>query len=183
MTERVRPVEFYWNGEAMIPVQRFKPLCARQFVSGEIYAMAPVENRSLKSNNHYFACLHEAWKNLAEEFDGRFPSFEHLRKWSLIQCGFATESAHVCSTPAEARKLATTFRQVDEYAVIVLRANVVRVFRAESQSAQAMKKERFQESKNAVLDLVATMSRTTPAQLRKEAARHVPPRREKEARP
>lgn len=35
----------------------------------------------------------------------------------------------------------------------------------------AMKKERFEASKTAVLDIAATMARTTPAELKKNAGR------------
>ena len=84
-------------------------------------------------------------------------------------------------TPSEARKLAADIRQRDPYAVIVMSeddrladrsSSVVKVFDAESQSMAAMKKERFEQSKRDVLDLVAAMARTTPAQLYKEGRRN-----------
>lgn len=169
-----------WDGEFMVPLHRFRALCDRQFVVGEEYALELVSNRSLASHNHFFACVAEAFNNLSEEDAKRFPTAEHLRKWALCRTGFATETSYVMDTPVDARKMAAAIRRADEFCVIVVKENVVQVFNAESQSMPAMNKERFQASKNAVLDLLASMARTTTAQLKKEAAINAPPRRKKE---
>ena len=168
---RPRPVVCVWEGDVFRPLPRFQQLCDRQFAVHEEYPLMIVEERSQASHNHYFAAVAEAFNNLSEEWENRFPTSEHLRAWSLVQEGYCTENTYVCSTPAEARKLAATLRQLAPLSVISLKGNVVQHFVPESQSQMAMKKERFEASKAAVLARVASMARTTPAQLRNNAGR------------
>lgn len=172
MARRPRPVFLKWTGEVFQPEPSFKHYCSQQYAIGEIYPMLPVEERSHASHSHYFAALAEGFQNLSEENAKRFPSVEHLRHWALVQCGHCVETNYVLANSKEARKLATDIRRMNEYAVISIKDNVVAVWEAESQSRAAMKKEAFEQSKRDVLDLVASMARTTPSQLNKEAKRH-----------
>jgi len=81
------PVLFSWDGEAMQPLgERMAKLCDEQFVIGMRYRLVEYEDRSSKSHNHYFASLAEAWNNLPEDMAERFPSPEHLRKYSCQDC-------------------------------------------------------------------------------------------------
>lgn len=168
---RPRPVFCDWNGEAFVPRPQFMAYCDREYVVGEVYPMLPVEERSHASHGHYFAAVSDGFDNLNEGAARQFPSAEHLRKWCLVQCGYCTETNYVMANSKEARKLAADIRKRDEYAVIRVRDNIVQVFDAESQSKAAMKKERFEQSKHDVLDLIATMARTTRPQLMKNAGR------------
>lgn len=172
MARRPRPVFLKWNGDVFVPEPSFKHYCAQQYAVGEVYPMLPVEERSQASHNHYFAAVAEGFGNLSEENAKRFPTPEHLRHWALVQTGYCTETNYVMANNKEARKLAADVRRMSEFAVISIRDNVVVVWEAESQSKAAMKKELFEKSKNDVLDLVASMSRTTRAQLMKEGKRH-----------
>lgn len=168
---RIRAVQCVWTGEHFVPLPRFMRLCDQQFCVHEEYALIPSEERSMTSHRGYFAQVKEAWKNLAEEFDGRFPTAEHLRSWALVQTGYATESTFVMDNEAEAKNLAISLRRMSPMAVLRVSGNVVQHFEAESQSVHAMKKERFEASKKAVLDLVSSMARTTPTELRRNAGR------------
>lgn len=168
---RPRPVVFVWTGEHMVPLPRFQQLCDRQFAVHEEYALVIMEERSQASHNHYFAALTEAWKNLAEEYAADFPTMESLRHWALVQTGYCTETSYATKDNAEAKKLAVSLRRASPYAVLQVRRDVVMHFEAESQSRPAMKKERFEASKADVLELVASMARTTPAALKKNAGR------------
>lgn len=169
---RPRPVFLRWDGDVFVPATSFKAYCDREYVVGEVYPMLPVEERSQASHSHYFAALAEGFHNLSEENAKRFPDSEALRHWALVQCGYCTETNYVSANAKEARKLAATLRRMSPYAVIKLREDVVIVWEAESQSKAAMKKQRFEESKRDVLDLVAGMARTTSAQLNREAKWH-----------
>ena len=171
MTVRLRPVMFQWNGEAMVPQPRFMPLCDKQFVVGEEYPLLPVEPRSMKSHNHFFASLHEAWNNLNEDDAKRFPTEEHLRHWALIHTGFCHEKVLPCEKPSLAKNVAALIRTSDPYAVIIVKGDVVKVLTAKSQSIAVMGNEEFKDSKEKVLDLVATMARTTRTELNKNAGR------------
>lgn len=168
---RIRPVACIWTGEHFVPLPRFKRLCDQQFEVHEEYALIPSEERSISSHRGYFAQVKEAWENLDEEFDGRFPTPEHLRAWALVQTGYATEASYVMDSDKDAKQLAVTLRRLSPLAVIRVSEGVVTHWEAESQSVHAMKKERFEASKKAVLDLVAPMANTTERDLRKNAGR------------
>lgn len=165
------PAIFTWRDGVMIPIDRYRNLCRKQYHEGEEYPLEVVEHRSMASHNQYFAAVEEGYRNLAEEFSGKFPSAEHLRHWALIETGFATETDYPCDDERDAKAFARGFRKSDEYAVIRRRGDVVKVFSAKSQSRGSMRKRPFEDSKKAVLDLIATMSRTTQAELKKNAGR------------
>ncbi len=168
---RIRAVACVWTGEHFVPLPRFKRLCDQQFEVSEEYALIPSEERSMSSHRGYFASVKEAWKNLAEEFDDRFPTEEHLRSYALVKTGFATYSAFPCKDEESATDLAVSLRRRSPFSVIRVSGDVVECWDPESQSVKAMKKEKFEASKKAVLDLVSSMARTTPAELRKNAGR------------
>lgn len=151
------PIPYEWNGDVMVPLPRFDAQCTRQFVVGEVYRLDLVEEASSASRNHYFACLSSAWKNLPEDIAPRYPTMDRLRKRALIKCGFADERTFVFDTDADAVRLAGIIQTYDEDAVLQIKGNVVTVHTAQSQSARAMGKERFQESKNRVLDTVSQL--------------------------
>lgn len=179
----IRPVVFVWNGNHMVPLPRFKRQCDEQFVVNEEYPLTILEARSRKSHNHFFACVHEAWANLPEsesqrvdpktgEIIDRFPTAEHLRKWALIKARFCKHSSFPCASPESAMRLASFIRSHSEFAVISVHGDVVDVYDADSQSASAMGRERFQESKNAVLEILSEMIRAKPTELQKMGDRH-----------
>jgi hypothetical protein len=175
MTAKLRPVLFVWtDDEVMKPVDKMLPLCVRQFTIGAEYPLEVVQPRSMASHGHYFAALNEAFLNLNEDDAKRFKTVEHLRAWALVKTGFCKETDYPFGSPQEAAFVAKIIRARSSYAVIVVSGDVVKVFDPESQAVygpDAMPAERFQESKTAVLDLVATMARTTAAELNKQADR------------
>jgi hypothetical protein len=166
------PVYYQWDGEHMIPLDRFRHRCDEQFVVGETYRLIVEEERSSISHNHFFAALHEAWKNLPEEVAERFPSAEHLRKWALIKNGYADERTIVCDTPNDAKKTAAVFAHFNEHGIAVVKGRVVSILTAKSQSVRAMNKKVFQESKQAVLDTIAGMIGVAPEKLQAESRPH-----------
>lgn len=175
MAARIRPVTFIWSEQGhMIPMPRFRKQCDEQFVVGEEYPLTILEARSRNSHNHFFASVHEAWKNLPEDIGTDFPSAEHLRKWALCKTGWATMKTFPCETEDHARNLAVFARSADEYAVIELRGTIVRIHQAKSQSAAAMGKEEFQKSKQDVFDKISELLDVTPGELRKQGARTFP---------
>ncbi len=172
---RIRPVVFVWTADGrMAPLPRFRKQCDSQFVVGEEYPLTILEARSRATHNHYFAWLGEAWKNLPEDIASDFPSAEHLRKTALCKTGWATQKNFVCESRDHAMQLAAFVRSVDTFAVITVRENIVRIYEAVSQSAAAMGAEPFKQSKNDVLNWVATLLDVKPAQLRREGERVFP---------
>lgn len=176
---RILPVVFEWKmvevvdadgvasrRMAMVPLKRYGNVCARQFHEGEEYPLAPIEARSRASHNHFFSALNEGFESLPES-ETRFPTSEHFRKWALVQEGFCSETNYVCDTPDHARRMAAIVRRLNEYVVIVVKGNIVRIFEAKSQSAASMGKEEFEASKKAVLDRLASMIGVSQGDLKK----------------
>lgn len=179
----LKPVQFRWQtvdvcaegGEVrrmsvMVPHARFNALCKRQYAVDEDYALGPVEGVPSRSRGGFFAAVNEAWKNLPEE-DERFPSPEHLRKRALVQAGWAKHAQYIMDTPKDAKNMARALRGADEYAVIKVGGNVVDVWTAKSIATGQINAEEFQAVKTKALDWVATLARTTRAELEANAGR------------
>jgi hypothetical protein len=161
-------VVFEWRDNKMVPLQRFHNTCLAQFEEGGRYPLVPQLSRSRRSHNHYFAAVEDAFNNLPGD-DERWPSAEHLRKWCLIKAGYRDERAHPCASRAEALKLRAFIRPLDDFAVIAVHENVVIVMTAQSQSVKAMGRERFQKSKQDVLNICADLIGVEPQALSSNA--------------
>lgn len=164
------PMLWTWTGDAMEPMKRFQKACDAEFVIGEVYRLEEVKERSRRSHSHYFASVHNGWMNLSEDEAERFPTAEHLRKHCLIHCGYRNERTLVASTKAEALRIAAFMRPANEYAIIVVRECTVVELTAKSQSQKAMGAKEFQESKTAVLDMIASIIGTDAATLKNNEA-------------
>ena len=165
------PILYQWTGEVMQPTARMQARCDAEFVVGQLYRLEQVHDRSANSHRHYFAELHEGWRNLPEREAERFPSSEHLRAYALIRCGFADQSQIVCASKAEAQRVAAFIKPMDEYSVVTVSEAVVTVYTAQSQSMKAMGRKAFQESKTAVLDYVAALIGVSRDELKQNAGK------------
>lgn len=165
-----QPIAARYNGTGFDLLPRFQRIADERFVIGQIYTLEEREERSSASHRHFFACVREAWANLPEEYDGRWATDTHLRKWALIQVGYRDEETIVCGSKAEALRLSAMVKRLDDFSVVVVRDAVVTVLRAKSMSQKAMDKATFQKAKDAVLSMLSTMIGTTPAQLERAAA-------------
>lgn len=153
-----RPLPLQWDGEAMVPARGFAALANKQFVVGEVYTLGEVDpTRSMASHRHYFAAVYDAWLNLPEGDGERFPTADHLRKYALIRAGYRDERSIVCGSKAEAVRVGAFVKPMDDHAVVAVSEAVVRVYTAKSQSPRAMGRKVFQESKDAVLAILAEM--------------------------
>lgn len=159
------PAMFVWQGDSFAPLSRFAKQCDREFVIGERYRLAEVQDHSDRSRNHYFATIKDGWDNLPEHQAERFASAEHLRKWCLIKAGYRDERSIVTASKAEAMRIAAFVRPMDEFAVVVVKEATVIVATAKSQSKRAMGAADFQKSKEAVLEIIAEMVGVSPAAL------------------
>lgn len=157
MAQVDRPIIFQWDGDAMRPVRSFTRLANDQFVVGQEYRLVQEAGRSKRSHDHFFACVEDAWQNLPERWDGRFPTADHLRKFALIRAGYRDERSIVATSKAEAQRVAAFVKPMDEFAVVVVTEAVVTVYTAKSQSRKAMGGPVFQKSKQDTLDVLAEM--------------------------
>lgn len=166
------PIPFAWDGESFTPASQYwARRCDEHYVIGETYRMVPHEERSQRSHAHYFASVNETWKNLPDDQLERFPTAEHLRKWALIRAGYREERNIVCSSKAEAQRVAAFIRPIDDYAVVIVRDAVVIQYTAKSQSTRAMDKKTFQESKEAVLNILSELIGVDAQTLQRETGR------------
>lgn len=160
------PQPFTWDGEVMRP--RRPRAADREFVVGETYVLERWESRSTLSHNHEFAWLAEAWKNLPEDVAELYPTPEHLRKRALIQAGYFDETVVDVGTKAGALRVAAIMQHDDLFAHVVTRGTMVVRRIAKSQARNRMNKKDFQESKQAILEIVAAMLKVEPTQLEQE---------------
>lgn len=151
------PITFEWDGDAMVPLPRHRLLCDKHFVVHATYPMIVHEERSGISHRHFFAAVHDAWSNLPESIAHFFATSEHLRKSVLIDAGYYEEMQVDAGSKAAAVRVAAAFRAHDEFARAVLHGSIVAIRTAKSQSYAAMGKKVFQESKQAVLDILDDM--------------------------
>lgn len=163
------PLPFTWDGEAMRIRPSFQRQADQAFCIGEVYTLAPVEDRSAASHRHYFAAINEVWANLPEGMTERYPTAEALRKAALIRAGYHDERSIVCASRAEALRVAAFIKPMDDYALVATSGAVVRVFTAKSQSVRAMGKAAFEKSKADVLEALADMIGVTTQALHEHA--------------
>lgn len=160
---------------AHVPVPRYRKAAAAQFASGEEYPLIKLQPRDMRSHNHYFAAVGNAFDNLPEKIAARFPSAEHLRKWALIETNWFDEKEFDCPDEKFARRLGTFIRTEDEYARISFHASgrtwKVIVRRAKSQAVLELGAEDFKQSKKDVLDLLEAMTSVPKGSLMKHAGR------------
>lgn len=151
----IPPLHWRWEGDVARPLR--PSLADKHLVVGEVYEFVEHRDRSQASHNHYFATVAELWSNLPDALAAEYPTAEHLRKKMLIQAGYYDERDTVLGSHADALRVAAMARDLDEYAVAIVRDKVVRIHRAKSQSFRAMGKKDFQESKDAVLSAIRAL--------------------------
>lgn len=157
MSEADRPLPCRWDGEHLVPLRSFAKAADHVFVIGEVYPMVVREEASSVSRRHYHALINEAWKNLPEDAMQRYPTPEHLRKWALIKAGYRQERTHVCASKAEAIRLQSFVKPMDDYAVVLVQGAVITIYTARSQKGRSMDRETFQASKTAVLAILSEL--------------------------
>lgn len=158
-----RPQSFTWDGDAMIP--RSPKLANEAYCVGEVYILVPHEDRSDASHNHEFGWLRDAWLNLKSEDAASFPTPTHLRKRALIEANFYDEEIIDADTSQAAERVAAFVRKKDDFALVIVRDNLVIVRTAKSQSRRSMDKDTFQKSKTALIEIVSEMIDVTPEKL------------------
>lgn len=141
-----------WTGEAFKPDARFAKIADANFVVGERYTLAEVQDRSRASHSHYFAALTEAYDTLPEGVGAQFDCVEHFRARGLIECGFYNQREFIAGSAREAQRLVAFLRGSGGYAVYSITGCAVVERTAKSQSMRAMGKADFQASKQAVLE-------------------------------
>lgn len=141
-----RPTNFFWARKA-----------GEQWAEGEVIVLSTHDDRSGKSHRHYFACIRTAWENLPDHLTPEFPTTEKLRKYALIKAGHCNSVEYICDNPREARRMAAALTDADGFALVVIQGCVVTRFTAKSNAKEFQDKKAFQQSKEAVLEILAEM--------------------------
>jgi hypothetical protein len=165
----MEPVAYVWDGAAMIPLDRFRTLCRKQFRPGTEYALVPWRGRSDGSHKHYFACIKTGWMNLPERYDNKFPTPEYLRKRCLVWEGYADHTEFPCPDEAALGILIALIRKADPYAVMQREGLLLHIWTAQSQDHASMGHDAFQASKDKVLGRIAQMCGISVAELTRNA--------------
>jgi hypothetical protein len=170
MSGNAPPILCRFEGGVFKPARASAELRAKHnYVEGETYEIVEYHPRSIASHNHYFASVEDAWKNLPEIWAQEFANADHLRKYALIKSGFYDCSTISCPDAETAGKVAAFAKQNDEFAIVSIEGCVVRRFTAKSQSYKSMGRDDFRASKEAVLDLLASMIGTNRDALERNA--------------
>lgn len=148
------PLRYEGDGDFRVMSNFWMARADKEFVVGEVYKMVEHHDRSDASHNHYFATVKNGFDNLPDHMKGEYPTVEHLRKKALIRCGYRNERDIVLSSMAEAERVASFMRPMDDYCIVVPVNCVVRVWTAKSQKKSAMDAREFQQSKTDVLDFI-----------------------------
>ena len=156
----------------MVPNRRFARFAASLYKSGTEYALIQFEVRSGKSHRHYFATIKSGWMNLPELEGSQFKTPEHLRHRCLIEAGYSNEKTVVCDTKDDARRMGALAAEWNEYALVVVSGNVVKIYTAQSQAVSVMDNKTFHESKERVLEIIAAKIGITVDQLASNTWQH-----------
>lgn len=163
------PIPVMFLSGAFYPLDAYKRLAADSYGDGEIITLAPIEDRSPQSHRFYFAVINKAHANLPEGLAERFPTADALRYYALIRAGYRREHTKVFSSPSDAAMGAALVKPNNYDTIVNVAGNVVTIWSAESQSPREMPKERFEASKAAVFDVLASMIGVDPVSLLENA--------------
>lgn len=143
-----------WTDEgAFRPADNIRRRLDAVLTVGAVYRLEAEEYqpRNANTHKHFFATLNDIWHSLPEGIAENYPAVEHLRKKLLVRCGFYHERTFAATSPENAAAVAALAEALDEYAVVVVADDVVRVFTAKSQATDYMDATEFRDAKRAVL--------------------------------
>lgn len=177
MSEHGVLIDWYWNGTAMVPTNRFAHLAQREFTEG-VYRMEAFtpDARSDRSHRHQFAFVAEAWRNLPETMQEEpwAATPETMRKHALIMTGWCDVATELCGSKAAAQRMAALLGSMASrahgYAIVSTRGEAVVCKTPRSQSYKAMGGKDFQKSKDDILNWCADLLGVTPEELQRARA-------------
>jgi hypothetical protein len=158
------PIPCVFTGETFEPLRGHLKRAQAMYGAGEIVTLAETHQSSDVSRGHYFATLHELWLNLPEAMAEQYASVEHLRKWCLVKAGYHDQQSFVCSSKAEAIRLAAFLKPIDDFSIVSVNECAVIRLVAKSQSKRAMGAKDFQVSKESVLQIASELVGVTVEQ-------------------
>lgn len=144
----MRPARIFYEGQEWVPAAWAEQLSDK----------LREKQRTTASHNHQFAEIHDLWANLPIcHADAPYAkSAEAFRKHGLIATGHCDVETYSLADPdaaiAAAPSIARMARKAEGYALVVARGPLVICTTPHSQSYKAMGKDRFNASKQDVLE-------------------------------
>lgn len=138
---------------------------------GEVVLVTIERGRSQATHRHQFAWIKDAWATLPENLAAMpwAETPETMRKHALIATGYHQTYTIDCGAMATARRVKSALVAAEAgkhgYAIGRVVGPVATIWTPESQSLRAMGGKRFQESKTAILDWIATQIGVAPEML------------------
>lgn len=156
-----------WTGSA------FRPLGpAPCLPRGAVVTLDVQQDRTQAQHRQQFAWIRDAWESLPEAAAGKpwAASPDTLRKHALIVTGYAQAVSIAYETAAQAveasqASIVTRAGRTHGYAIATVQGTSIILLTPESQSEAAMGRQRFLESKAAVLDWIAGLLGVDPDDL------------------
>lgn len=145
----------YSGGGVFLADKRQVAACEEHLGVGEVVTMAPIEERSRRSHDHFFATMEDLWQTRPEHLTDAYPTADSFRKRALIATGHCDTSTTVCASNAEALRMLALAKVLAPESLSTVKGVVVTVYTAHSQSMRAMGKAKFQESKDDCLGWAA----------------------------
>lgn len=153
-----------WRGQHFVPAGRFAMSeCQNRFSAGQVVELDVDPGRSKKSHAHAFAFIGTAWANMPETLvDAPYAkSKETLRKHALCATGHCDTEMIVCEDHRRALRMAAIMSKIatrmNGYALTEVKGLLVYCHTPHSQSLKAMGKDRFQKSKQDILEWMADL--------------------------
>lgn len=171
-------IEAVWTGEAFEPFGNWSTAqCHDRLGAGQVVYLDIDPARTKRSHNHQFAFVKTALENLPESL-AHMPyatNTETLRKHALIATGYCDTSMLAVGCPRRALRTVAFVNKMAHaqhgYSLTQAEGSVVYCHTAHSQKVKAMGKERFQESKQAILEWLADLIGVKPEELAKMGKR------------
>lgn len=138
-------LRYQGEGEFSPAGSKMAQIADEHFVIGERYKMVEHYDRSINSHRHFFAQVNRA--------------------------GYADERSIVCGSKAEAQRVASFIKPIDDYSIVVARECVVTIYSAKSQSFKAMGRKDFQASKAAVLEFIDSLLGLEPGTTKQQTGK------------
>lgn len=154
-----------WDGSAL--VLRSDP----GLDVGERVTVEITRARTGQTHRHQFAWVREAWETLPEHVAMQpwAETPETLRKHALIATGYHSKTVLAMESKKAARDvkaaMLATHSTAHGYALGAVVGSILTIWTPDSQSYKAMGRERFNESKRAILEWIAAQIEVSPAAL------------------
>lgn len=129
------PILVKWDAEreVFVPARNYISQLRKLFEHGKQLWIEQIQMRSIPAHRKFFVEFSERWDSMPQHIVTRFMNDTHLRKFSLIKCGWvAGMTENVFDSPEAAAMGAMCAKTADPYSLVIINGCVVGVYRARS---------------------------------------------------